>query len=271
MLYVMQPVKSPTLDYIANFATQGIGIGGKLIITDTTVKFEPNGLNKAFQRFGLNPSEASVIFPTNTIKSVTIQPPTYNWVDSGMRKRLRIDTADGRIYLFFINRLQARIQEVRQLAGIQSGSPLIANAFPDPSKDPVHRDAIAAAMGAPNKQQFKKILGLLFTFPIVGSIIGNLIGNAALAIMLGAVMPTFGYILSTSYVGIRSRISMYQVARETVSASATKTAIDSTSLGVNAPNMDAYRIVLQLKMIALALPYVFYCIIASGIIIGIFE
>jgi hypothetical protein len=73
-------------------------VGGHLVLEDDRLEFRPHGFDRA-----LAGKEWSV--PLTAIRSVGTEPRGLNPFSGAMRERLRIETEDGGVELFVVNKL----------------------------------------------------------------------------------------------------------------------------------------------------------------------
>jgi hypothetical protein len=90
----------------ANWSHQGIARGGHLALTSRALLFQPNRVDGAT---GAVPWR----LPLAAVRSVGVQPVTWSdFFSGGLRRRLRLDLADGGVALLVVNRLDRRVREL---------------------------------------------------------------------------------------------------------------------------------------------------------------
>ncbi len=90
----------------ANYTTSGFrAVGGKLTLSGGRLEFRPHGLDRALAGRGFQTD-------VGAISSVGREGRTLNPLSGGMRTRLRIETADGQVALFVVNKLDQVIERI---------------------------------------------------------------------------------------------------------------------------------------------------------------
>lgn len=85
---------------------------GKLCVTDRRLLFVPNGYGNLKKRPGWSIDRTSV-------SDVSVADRTWQPYNGGMRRRLRIRSAEGNEELFGVNKVDAVLEELRtHLAGL---------------------------------------------------------------------------------------------------------------------------------------------------------
>jgi hypothetical protein len=77
--------------------TQGMrAVGGRLAVNDGRISFAPHGLDRST---GGKPFDR----PLTELASIDVAPRTFNPLDGGLRKRLRLRLSDGAEALFVVS------------------------------------------------------------------------------------------------------------------------------------------------------------------------
>jgi len=85
---------------------QGLARGGHLVLTSHSLIFQPNRVDAVT---GAGPWR----LPLTAVRSVGVQPVTWSHLFAGgLRRRLRLDLADGGVALLLVNRLEQRVREL---------------------------------------------------------------------------------------------------------------------------------------------------------------
>jgi hypothetical protein len=90
--------------------TQGWrALGGRIVLTDRRLLFEPHALDR-------NTGGRGLALPLAEIRGVSVAPRTWHPLNGGMRKRLAVETADG-TELFVVNGVDEVARRVADAAG----------------------------------------------------------------------------------------------------------------------------------------------------------
>lgn len=268
------------LRYRANFTTQGVAVGGTLELTMQEVRFEPNTLNHALASTGLNPQSA-VSFSTSSIVMVGIQERTLNTQDGGLRRRLRIDTNDGGVYLFVINKLAHRVQVIRDLLGIDNtlavpvmGKDSLQSSsvakFDDPSLDISQKNAVRTELGAPKDRSLGKLFIGHMLFSLFAPLVAIPFKSTVLSVLLGVALPIGSWIILIMSFEHNAKFAKLKHMR-TRNHDGTTVKPDSRTRGVNIPNMMASTTNLMVKMIALLFLLFMLGTTTSAVVSGVIE
>ena len=95
------------LNRLAAIAQGRMTKGGRLLVTNQRVLFQPRALDKLFGARELSVPRASVV-------SVDVAPRTRGLLNGGLRRRLVIRLHDGTEHLFVVNRVEPLVSTLRQ-------------------------------------------------------------------------------------------------------------------------------------------------------------
>lgn len=106
-----QPTHAPIKKYLVNYSSEGFARGGHLKLYADHLEFAPTGLEKT-----LTNTDAFAVGYAD-VASVDVAPRTWNLLDGGLRKRLRITLNNGAVLLFVVNRPNATASEINDIVG----------------------------------------------------------------------------------------------------------------------------------------------------------
>lgn len=282
----METNTSPTLTYNASFTTQDISIFGVMNITAADITFvaKSDTLNLANSE---HPTQDMVIIPVHKVISVGVQPRSMSILDGGWRKRLRIDTQDGRLFLFTINKLNRRIDEIRQffersgtlpsdklqMIFTHSQQAFTQGTAPQPTKTASFltrkqkNEILEQALPRLPGGSVKKLLLWHVLYVIAVSFMLIPFRSLEITMVVGALIPMGSWFWWCIFANTRFNDAKIGYDAHGVKYPQAEV-FDSTSYGANYYNLIAHARSVTFNMTLLSLPLLFFCTLFAGSITG---